>query len=156
MVLSVPWRSHHHIVNFLLWVGCRWRIVTNIVSLVSWVLFDSDILSVEFSVLLQFASFKSVSLSPSWHPLLHPWEVFFQIRLDGFISFHIDILDWIMSRELTERPKGVDSRMGHHSGLESLGPRLDNGFIQSSSSLHNAHIYEINFIKVKNIFNLFS
>ena len=156
MVFSVPRRSHHHIVNFLLWVRRRWWVVTNIVSLVPGVLLNSDILSIEFSVLLQFASFESVSLSPCWHPLLHPREVFFQIRLDGLIPFHIDILDGIMSRELAERPEGVDARVGHHSWPESLGPRLDNGFIQSSSSLHNAHLYEFNFIKVKNIFNLFS
>ena len=156
VVFSVPRRSHHHIVNFLLWVRRRWRVVTNIVSLVPGVLLNGDILSIEFSVLLQFASFESVSLSPCWHPLLHPREVFFQIRLDGLIPFHIDILDGIMSRELAERPEGVDARVGHHSWPESLGPRLDNGFIQSSSSLHNAHLYEFNFIKVKNIFNLFS
>ena len=122
MILSVPRCSHHHIVNFLLRVGRRWRIVTNIVSLVSWVLLDCDILSVEFTVLLQFASFKSVSLSPCWYLLLHPWEVFFQIRFDSLIPLDIDIFDWILSCELAERPEGVDSRMGHHCRLESLGP----------------------------------
>jgi len=109
MVLCVPRGSHHHIVNFLLRMSCRWWVVTNIVSLVPRVLFDKDVISVQFSVLSQLSSLKSVSLSSCWNSILHPREVFLKVHWSGFIPFDIDIFNWIMSGESPESPKRVYS-----------------------------------------------
>ena len=119
MILTIPWGSHACIEFFLLWIRTLRWIIANMICDISWIWFYCYIITVEFSV-FDFASFINMSCCSNWDSILHIWIFFLNITSWFFITPNINICDWVMSQELFERTKWIDTTVGYHWWFESL------------------------------------
>lgn len=117
----VFWLRDLQVISSLVWLTGIWWVITDVVSLVSWILFDFDMSSVHFSI-LDLARLKNMGWGSSRDSVLHVWVFFLDVDYWLLISPDIDVFDGIVTNELLKRPKRVNSAMSDSCCLETFRP----------------------------------